>query len=537
MIRQLFLPDRVGDFFIGTHTHVGLEITKSALVATTVQVSGRTVLVTDAYQEPIVKADEETWEQAVVRALIQLGKKIGPAAAVRMALPNNIVVFKELTLPFIDVDKIRQVLPFELEQQIPFSIADVAFDFIVTAVAPDKKSSQILVGIVQKKDLTYYVDLFDQAHVELASLTVDMFALYTMWLVHPRYAALKGAVALIDLNSQFSTIAYIKNQQLCAVRTLAHGVNSFIKSVADRTKKTPAVISEHLVRFGIEKTDESVFDQAVSDEIAVLCSPIQMTFEAFATQIHDFESIARVVVLVRGLYFKGLDQHMREIFGIPTASFDTINIFNPPQLRARAALPALTSVHVLSLGAVYPFGYASRFDVLSAYETKKSEQLIRQQLITGALVFMCALGLLLSVGYWRYFHVRAQVRRARAVAVQQLNQEFGITEKNLPAAVNSAQQELDARETIWEGFSIVNRHSFLKYLQELCVKIDRVGIGLQLQHLAMTKKSIMLKGSVRDYKALKVFEEELAGSKLFALVSIPQETSFEVKLVITNGQE
>lgn len=533
MIRQLFLPDRIGDLFIGTHTYVGIELTKTAVIATKIQVSGRAVMVTDLYQELITKTDEEDWEVCAVRALVHLNEKIGPVTDIRLAIPNNVVIFKELTVPFIDADKIRQILPFELEQHIPFSIADVAFDFIITAQDAVQKKAQIFVGIVQKKDVSYYLSLFERAHVELARITVDLFALYTMWLVHSDYAQHKASI-LIDINAQFSTVAYLKEQQLCAVRLLAQGTNSFAKAVAERIKRNPAAVMEQLVRFGVEQTDDAEFDQAVTAELMILCEPIKVTLDAFAMQIPTFEPVHYGVVLVRGAYFKGLDKRLQEVLGITITFFESANLFTTAVLKIRPALPVVTSLQVLSLGAVYPFGRASSFDLLSAYETKKSEVIIARQFIAALILFVTVFGLLIGVGYWRYVHARTYVRRARQAAMQQLNTEFNVSEQDLTSAVNTAEQELSTREATWEGFSSAQRNLFLRYLQELCVKIDRAGIGLQLKKLTMTKKSITLIGQVRDYPALKTFEKELESSSLFKLVSIPQEPSFDITLVITN---
>jgi len=97
--------------------------------------------------------------------------------------------------------------------------------------------------------------------------------------------------------------------------------------------------------------------------------------------------------------------------------------------------------------------------------------------------------------------------------------------------------KLDEEEAIWEGFAGKFKYSFLKYLQDLCVRIDREGIGLDLKKLIMNKENTTLIGQVRDYKALKTFEEELNESKLFKLISVPQKPKFEVKLIIKNEGE
>jgi len=131
MIKNLFLPEQIRGSFIFDQTYLGLEITKTSLAGTKIKVSGKKASILDFYYVPVIKKENETAEESTISALNDLHKKTG-SCHVKLSLPNNIAIFKELSFPFLEKEKIKQVLPYELDPQIPFSIHDIAFDFIIT---------------------------------------------------------------------------------------------------------------------------------------------------------------------------------------------------------------------------------------------------------------------------------------------------------------------------------------------------------------------------------------------------------------------
>ncbi len=70
------------------------------------------------------------------------------ADAVVTAVPGSEVAAHVLTMPFTDTRKIEQTLPFELEDQIPFDLDEVVFDYQVLAQRDGK--SDVLVAVARK---------------------------------------------------------------------------------------------------------------------------------------------------------------------------------------------------------------------------------------------------------------------------------------------------------------------------------------------------------------------------------------------------
>jgi len=74
----------------------------------------------------------------------------------RVAIPDGLVSFRNVKMPFGDVKKIRKALPFEVEGLVPYSVDELLIDFVT---AGDRTAEGILTASVRKKDLSHCLDL------------------------------------------------------------------------------------------------------------------------------------------------------------------------------------------------------------------------------------------------------------------------------------------------------------------------------------------------------------------------------------------
>jgi general secretion pathway protein L len=69
-------------------------------------------------------------DEGIKAALQTLVETLKPAGATCvLGIPTTLVSFRNLSVPFHDLKKIRQILPFELEPSLPVPVEDLIFDF------------------------------------------------------------------------------------------------------------------------------------------------------------------------------------------------------------------------------------------------------------------------------------------------------------------------------------------------------------------------------------------------------------------------
>jgi len=220
MIKNIFLPEKIGDYYLFSKRVVGVDIGKTHVSAALLYMRGRAIRIERCIEEKIENGSAATHDERIVGALKIIFEQLGSYDAVYTTLSSSLVVFKELKLPFISHEKIEMVVNFEVEPLLPFSLQDAVIDFIITKKIPEEKSSEILVAAVQKKHIVHCLEIFGQAKILVDKIVVDLFAFYSLYKRVPAYRQLAGSIVLIDFGLQSTRIVYLFDGQLRLIRTL-----------------------------------------------------------------------------------------------------------------------------------------------------------------------------------------------------------------------------------------------------------------------------------------------------------------------------
>jgi broad specificity phosphatase PhoE len=111
------------------------------------------------------------------------------------------------------------------------------------------------------------------------------------------------------------------------------------------------------------------------------------------------------------------------------------------------------------------------------------------------------------------------------------------SEKDLSTAIEEAQTEVEEQKKRWFAFSHQSRASFLQYLQDLSLKIDKKSIDLKVEQITIAEDILTLKAEVRDHDALKILARELGQSKLFKPFESPETPQFIMKIPLAKSNE
>jgi general secretion pathway protein L len=136
---------------------LGLEIREESIAAVLLDsgFKGSVVETQGYFPIPADKAGDEGIGDAL-KAVVETLKPVGAACV--LGIPTTFVSFRNLSVPFNDLKKIRQVLPFELEPTLPMPVEDLLFDF--EAVKSDGRHD-LLSFSVPKNRIKHYLDLLE----------------------------------------------------------------------------------------------------------------------------------------------------------------------------------------------------------------------------------------------------------------------------------------------------------------------------------------------------------------------------------------
>jgi len=122
-----------------------------------------------------IRADDEG---DLAGALSRLVVEAGQPDIVISALPADLVVKRLLELPFKDARRLHQVVPFALEEHLPFPVDDGAVAF--TRVGREGEHTLVMAAMVRKSDLQHHLDLLLKAGLDPKTVTLAPLALAAM---------------------------------------------------------------------------------------------------------------------------------------------------------------------------------------------------------------------------------------------------------------------------------------------------------------------------------------------------------------------
>jgi Tfp pilus assembly PilM family ATPase len=473
MIKNLFFPDRIGNYFLFKKNFVGFHITKNTVYATCISAKGTTLTLTQSFCEPIESPEK------VELSISKIIAKVKAYDSLITTIDSSLIMFKELTLPIIGEEKIAMVLGFELESYLPFPADQATIDFIVTKIDEKAKTSTVMVTAVQKKYVVDHIQLFSKINLHVNAVTVDLINIYGLY-QKTKTTQSEGNIALIVLDDSKTHIAYLQNTHIRKIRTLDLSIS-----------------------------DEQGFNKA------------SFTINSFAQEEGPLKKIVLMGALPQGLLAK-----VKETFGVICEVFKVEKALQGGNITT-SATQDVSQINILSLAAAYPSEIREDFnlEIQEASDTQKQQSY--KQFITGAVL---SLGILLSLSVHTFFQVRklsVAADAAKEKLIKELKKNFtSLKGTSLREVVKNANKELQKEESIWFSFSSQTQHSFLKYMLEMSTKIDREVLGLNLKKMIINKNTITIDGNVRNFEAIEEFEKELKETKLFTEVPLLQQTSF-----------
>ncbi len=191
------------------------------------------------------------------------------AKRVMVALPGRGILIRAISVPKVPVAKLRDILRFEVQQQIPFPIEVVSWAYQI--IAETDKNFQILLCAAKKDVINDYI-----AHLEpffgliLDTLDTDFFALYNIYRVSPLYNP-EQCHAIIDLGAQSANLIITQKEKIL-MRSLTTTGDSITLALSE-TQNIEFQDAEKM------KIEQGMKSQTISSLIESLSTEIQNSLD------------------------------------------------------------------------------------------------------------------------------------------------------------------------------------------------------------------------------------------------------------------
>lgn len=563
MFKDVIVPSKVGHYFLFSKRIVSLDITQYAVRALVIHCKGKHVRVTSS----ISIALKDFSNQAVVNAIKKIISKVGKYDEVVTSLSTSTIVFKELELPFIGRDKIEMVVPYEVESLLPFALDQAVIDFMIIHEDQKAQKSKIIVAAALKSDVDAVMLLCEKAAIKPSVITIDMFALYTMYYngiytsKEPRVKlsnivadenqhgkngadedakSLKKKVkesarrqhidVLIDVGFEATKMLYMNQGSLHFVRTLPVGISDIIQAVGKRLELSYYDLVQDIIG-----SQEATYKEEVDKELFGFFGEISKTISFFERQMRgNSQKPDQIIVSGLGCNVAGFVEYAKSFFDVPVHEVDIKSVTKRMGIKV-SKHEVVSSDQFANMSVGLFAAQEDEINLLKGLTHKADTILFYQQM------FMIILLTIMTIGgvYWmsstelqKWDRAYIAYKKDLITTIEQKMKVDLKSEKNLKNIVQKAEDTLKKRHKLWFSFSKQTEQSYLEYLQELSTAIDRDSLGLNLRKMRLDAEKVSMAGSVKDFEALEVFEEELMGLKRLALVDKPRETTFSIELKV-----
>jgi len=332
MIKDIFIPSKIGTYYIFGQRILSFAVGKTEIHATKVYLKGDTTTIEQFFNETLEHGTPANYNQRVIKTLKSIVKKAGKFDQVYTTISSTQIIFKELQLPFDDYNKIKMVINFEIEPQLPFSMTDAVVDFIITH--QKESGCTVLVAAAQKQVIDQHIQLFKDAGIEPNVLMVDFFGLYALYKSIPIYNKITGGVALISLDAHSTRIAYIDKEGLRFIRAIPKGISHVAKSISIALDISLNQAAEEFMRFGASEHNNNNYNKSCNNALHDLWKEIQFTLNSFVSQSNN-NGLKKLLLLGVGANIKGLKEFAHTTTDVPCELFDTHSIIQDTHIKLK----------------------------------------------------------------------------------------------------------------------------------------------------------------------------------------------------------
>ena len=176
---------------------------------------------------------EATRKETVLKALREaLAEKNTGARDINVCAPGYQVFSKFVKLPPVDASKVTQIIQYEAQQNVPFPLVEVVWDYQILGSTPTGELEVLLVAI-KSEVVEGLFRLAEEAKLRLQLCDVSPAALCNAFRYN--YGDLEDCTMLLDIGAKTSDLLFFENGKVFS-RSINLGANSITQDFANEAK-------------------------------------------------------------------------------------------------------------------------------------------------------------------------------------------------------------------------------------------------------------------------------------------------------------
>ena len=234
------------------------------------------------------------------------------------AVPGRSVFTRTRTLPPVPEHKLTQIVRYEIQQQIPFALDQIALDYQILS-RTDAGGYDVMMAAIKVDVVDKHIDVLREAKCNINAVDVCPIAAYN-WLKHAgEFGAQGDCVALLDLGASTTDIVIERGNQFRFTRPLNLAGNDITSAIRDAFGLSFADAEKLKRERGFAPTGNPERDGKIGEVIgAVLSRLVTEITRSFAyfRSLPGGGTIDRIIVTGGGACLRGIVPYLQRLFGV-----------------------------------------------------------------------------------------------------------------------------------------------------------------------------------------------------------------------------
>ena len=263
--------------------------------------------------------DDETKKQMLRDTLKTLLKdaKIRTRKTV-FGVPGRSVFTRPRTLPPVPEYKVAQIVRYEIQQQIPFSLDQIALDYQILS-RTEASGYDVLMAAIKADVVDKHIDIFRDTKCGITQVDVCPLAAYN-WVKHLGEFGTQGeCVALLDLGASTTDIVIERQNQFRFTRPLNLAGNDITAAIRDKFGLSFSDAEKFKRQRGFAPTGDPQRDgkigEVIGQVLGKLVTEINRSFAYFRSQPGG-GVIDRVIVTGGGACLRNVVPYLQQRLGV-----------------------------------------------------------------------------------------------------------------------------------------------------------------------------------------------------------------------------
>ncbi|NLV69163.1 MAG: pilus assembly protein PilM [Spirochaetes bacterium] len=334
---------------------VSIDIGASSIKLIKARRSIKNFEITAALIEEINPDEAQTdYAAALRKSIFALKERENLAeSSVILTVTSDLVFFRNITFPFSDMGKIREAIPFEAEENIPYPSEKIVMDFQPLPQS-DTGARSVILAAINRDILNATLEILSETGLDPVFAGLESNALVKSY---DYFNSVNNeTVLLVDIGHNKTVISIIRNNHLLYNRSINAGTGQIISNISDILRVSLSEASGIFETIDIDlNTTESGMDKVATEGLNITKPKMKKIYSGALETVNtiisdllisikssgivnDYSDFSRIMLSGGGSNIKGIGRLFGDESGLPVVFMPFVNEFSDRNIRSRLSI-------------------------------------------------------------------------------------------------------------------------------------------------------------------------------------------------------